>query len=320
MRERRVDLDGRELASPGRRRAVLVRSRRDQGLSHRPAAAGLQGRSWDRHRRHPHGRERTRDAVRPVLPRRVDVFPRRHQRRRQRAPAPRPVGPPPGARRGLPLGRRRARRVAVTGPSRRTGVLIALGAVLLALSYPPFHIPVLSFVAVTPAVLLVRELEAAADSRRALRLGFWYGLVSQGLVLYWLVVALWHFTPLSALGYLATIAIYGLWYALMFRFVVALRMRLPRIPLWVLFPVAWTTVEWVVGHQGDIRFPWLGLGTSLADAPLLVQWADLAGARGVTLWLAWCNVMLAEALLVRRAQGTGSGSIRWRPLVAVLGT
>src|SRR3989441_5997100 len=28
------------------------------------------------------------------------------------------------------------------------------------------------------------------------------------------VVALWHFTPLSGLGYLATIAIYGLWYAL----------------------------------------------------------------------------------------------------------
>ncbi|OLD02796.1 MAG: apolipoprotein N-acyltransferase [Gemmatimonadetes bacterium 13_1_40CM_3_65_8] len=26
-----------------------------------------------------------------------------------------------------------------------------------------------------------------------------------------------------------------------------------------------------------------------------MQWADIAGARGVTLWIAWCNVMIAEA-------------------------
>src|SRR5256885_813744 len=130
--------------------------------------------------------------------------------------AARPAGPPSGARRRVPLGRRRARRAAVTGSSRRAAVLIALGAALLALSYPPFRFPLLSFVAVAPAVVLVRELGAAADVRRAPRLRFWYGLASQGLVLYWLVVALWHFTPLSALGDLATIAIYGLWTAGLF--------------------------------------------------------------------------------------------------------
>ena len=199
-------------------------------------------------------------------------------------------------------------------------MLTALGAALLALSYPPFRFPPLSFVALAPAVLLVRELEAAADSRRALRLGFWYGLVSQGLVLYWLVVALWHFTPLSALGYLATIAIYGLWTAGLFWLLVRLRTRFPGVPLWVLFPIVWTAVDWAIGHQGDIRFPWLGLGTSLADAPILVQWADLAGARGVTLWVAWCNVMLVDGLLIRREQAAGSGSVRWRSLVAVLGS
>ncbi|HEX9282775.1 MAG TPA: hypothetical protein VF882_03235, partial [Gemmatimonadales bacterium] len=169
-------------------------------------------------------------------------------------------------------------------PSRRAAALVAAGALLLAASYPPFVLPIVSFVAVAPAVVLLQQLERDADFRRALRWGFWYGFVTQGLVLYWLVVALWHFTPLSGLGYLATIAIFGLWHALLFWFVLRVRLRLPAVPLWVVFPVAWTTVEWAVGHQGDIRFPWLGLGTSLADARVLVQWADLAGARGVTLW------------------------------------
>lgn len=189
--------------------------------------------------------------------------------------------------------------------------LVALGAVLLAASYPPFHLPVLSFVALAPAVVLLRRLERTADLRGALRWGFWYGFVSQGAVLYWLVVALWHFTPLSALGYLATIAIFGLWNALLFWFVIRVRTRLPMVSLALVFPLAWTAVEWVVGHQGDIRFPWLGLGTSLADAPVLVQWADLAGARGITLWLAWCNVLLVEAFAQRGEAATQAPEPEW---------
>ncbi len=180
---------------------------------------------------------------------------------------------------------------------RRVAGLITIGALALTASYPPFALPILSFFAVTPAVVLLRQAEADRDARRAFRWGFWYGLVSQGCVLYWLVVALWHFTKLAALGYFATIAIFGLWTGVLFWFTVRVRLRFPAMPLALVLPLGWTVLEWVIGHQGDIRFPWLGLGTSLADAPVLVQWADLAGARGVTWWLVWCNVLVAEALL-----------------------
>ena len=201
----------------------------------------------------------------------------------------------------------------MTTPTRQAAALVALGAALLAASYPPFRLPVVSFLALVPAVVLLRRFENERDLRGALRWGFWYGFVTQGAVLYWLVVALWHFTPLSALGYLATIAIFGLWHALLFWLVVRVRLSLPVVPLAIVFPVAWTAVEWAVGHQGDIRFPWLGLGSSLTDASVLVQWADVAGARGVTLWLAWCNVMLVEAAF-------RSGSRRWQPTAAVVVT
>lgn len=178
---------------------------------------------------------------------------------------------------------------------RRLAVLVGLGAIALTLSYPPFPLPMISFVAIVPAVLLVQAAARTGDPRAAFRYGWWYGLVTNAVVLYWMVVALWHFTPFSALGYLATIAIIGLLTAVVFWFVVRLRLAVPGVPLWIVFPVAWTMLEWVIGHLGDIRFPWLGLGTSLADAPVLVQWADIAGGRGVTLWLAWCNVAIAEA-------------------------
>jgi apolipoprotein N-acyltransferase len=194
----------------------------------------------------------------------------------------------------------------VTTPTRQAAALVALGAALLVASYPPFRLPILSFLALTPAVVLLRRFESERDLRGAMRWGFWYGFVTQGAVLYWLVVALWHFTPLSALGYLATIALFGLWHALIFWLVVRVRLRLPAVPVAIVFPVAWTAVEWAVGHQGDIRFPWLGLGSSLTDASVLVQWADLAGARGVTVWLAWCNVLVVEGFLGNRERGAGS--------------
>jgi apolipoprotein N-acyltransferase len=61
------------------------------------------------------------------------------------------------------------------------------------------------------------------------------------------------------------------------------------------FPVFWLVADWAIGHQGDIRFPWLGLGTSLTAFPTLVQIADLIGARGLTFLLAAANAALALA-------------------------
>ncbi len=47
--------------------------------------------------------------------------------------------------------------------------LVALGALALFLSYPPFPLPPLSFVALIPALLLMRQAIQAADARAAFR-------------------------------------------------------------------------------------------------------------------------------------------------------
>ena len=177
---------------------------------------------------------------------------------------------------------------------RRRWLLVGLGALGLVASYPPFPLPFLSFVALIPGILLLEA--AAGDPRRAYTWGFRFGLATNGLVLYWIVVALWHFTPLAALGYAVTVFLLGVFTGGLFWLVTRVRAAHPAIPLAVVFAVCWTGLEWGIGHLGDVAFPWLGLGTSLADARVLVQWADLAGARGITWWLVWCNVMLAGAV------------------------
>ncbi len=178
--------------------------------------------------------------------------------------------------------------------------LIALAAPLFVLAYPPFHLFLPSFLCLVPAVLLITN--GAADPRplrRHLVQGFWFAFISNGFVLYWMLASLWRFTPLSVLGYVATISLLGLFGATVFGLVGWIH-RVLGLSLLVSFPLFWTAHEWTVGHLGDIRFPWLGLGTSLTNYPTAVQIADLVGTRGVTLLLSLANVALALAWLSRR--------------------
>src|SRR5204863_17007 len=190
--ERCVAHGRRQLAPSRRGRAVLVRHRRDQGIGDDPATADLQGATRCRRRRHADGRNRPGNAIHPIVSRRVDVFDGGHQGRRACAATARSSRPPTRVRCDLPLGGRRARRLVVS--RRRLILLVVLGAVALTLSYPPFPLPILSFFAITPAVLLIRQAVTEANPRAAFRWGWWYGLVTNAFVLYWMVVALWHFT------------------------------------------------------------------------------------------------------------------------------
>jgi len=196
-------------------------------------------------------------------------------------------------------------------PSVRVALLAAATAVLLFVAYPPASLVLPSFVCLVPFLWWLEEVSGVGSqvpgslTPSVFWPGFWFGVVVNGTVLYWMVVALWHFTPLSFLGYIASLGlVLGPFWGGMAAGLVRIR-RGTRIPLWAAFPLLWTALEWIIAHLSDLRFPWLGLGTSLTRVPVLVQWADIAGARGVTLWLAWANVMVLLTLR-RRA---------WRPAV-----
>jgi len=178
---------------------------------------------------------------------------------------------------------------------RRDWLLVAAGGLLVALAFPPFHFFVPSFICLIPAVRLVVDgMDDPRPLRRHLVQGFWFGLLANGLVLYWIVSALWHFTPMAALGYLATIVILALYAGGAFALSGWVTRR-TGVSLVLTFPVFWLVADWAIGHQGDIRFPWLGLGTSLTAFPTVVQIADVVGARGVTFLLAVANAALALA-------------------------
>lgn len=69
---------------------------------------------------------------------------------------------------------------------------------------------------------------------------------------------------------------------------------------WVIFVTSWITFE-VLYMSQDISFPWLTLGYGFASAPWAVQWYELTGSLGGSLWILVSNVLCYMAWHKRRS-------------------
>ena len=204
-------------------------------------------------------------------------------------------------------------------PERGHRLLPAVSALLAVGAFPPFHLLIPSFVALVPLALWVADQNDGRDvSGRVFRGGVWFGVLYFGLLLYWMPLALAAFTWWAVPAYLTVVMLLALGAGC---FTWSLR-RLTRhggIPLWLALPLTWTALEWVRAHApGGLAFPWLGLGTSLTGYPELVGAAELVGARGITLWLALLNGLIAEGVRAARERNGTQMLARWATAFALV--
>jgi len=224
-------------------------------------------------------------------------------------------------------------------PERGDRLLPAASALLAVIAFPPFHLLIPSFVALVPLAVWVadqndgrgalgangpgiqasgREASDREVSGRVFRGGVWFGMLYFGLLLYWMPFALAAFTWWAVPAYLTVVAVLALGAGC---FTWSLRRLTHRggIPIWLALPVTWTALEWARAHApGGMAFPWLGLGTSLTGYPELVGAAELVGARGITLWLALLNGLIAEAVRAARHRDAARMFARWAAAFALV--
>ena len=187
-------------------------------------------------------------------------------------------------------------------PTRREILAASSAALLFALSFPPFPLLLPAFLCLTPlAVAIARDADAGVSPRAAARLGFWFGLLGYACALYWIAIALSLYTKLAILGYVGAVMWLAPIVALAMAVLSALR-RATRAPMVVLLPVVWVALEVVLNYTSDLSFPWLPLGLATSRYPVLAQSADLSGVRGVSLWIAAVNGLLADAWLLRETR------------------
>ena len=204
-------------------------------------------------------------------------------------------------------------------PERGHRLLPAVSALLAVGAFPPFHLLIPSFVALVPLALWVADQNDGRDvSGRVFRGGVWFGVLYFGLLLYWIPLALAAFTWWAVPAYLTVVMVLALG-AGCFTWSLSRLTRHGGIPLWLALPVTWTALEWVRAHApGGLAFPWLGLGTSLTGYPELVGAAELVGARGITLWLALLNGLIAEGVRAARERDGTQMLVRWATAFALV--
>jgi len=178
-------------------------------------------------------------------------------------------------------------------------LLIATGALLLTLAYPPFTLVVPAFVCLIPAALLIMRGSGDANAWRLnLHQGFWYGTITHGALLYWLAVALWEYGRSTIALFLVAAVMFGGATAVMFAVVGRIARHSPN-RLLVALPLGVVFLEWLAAQVGPIGFPWHQLALTVTATPALVQTADLAGAGGLGFIVAMINVSLAMAWWTR---------------------
>jgi apolipoprotein N-acyltransferase len=122
--------------------------------------------------------------------------------------------------------------------------------------------------------------------------------------LLWNILGTWWIGRVHLVGAILIILTNSLLQALVFWLASRIRVIL-KISFLFPFLFIWMGFEHL--HLSwDLSWPWLNLGNALAAAPQLIQWYEITGVRGGTLWIIAVNAALLRVYSVYGKNGPGS--------------
>ena len=173
-----------------------------------------------------------------------------------------------------------------------------LAGALLALSFPPYYLPILLPFGIA---ILLRSLEGTTP-RQAAYLGLVCGTVYFGATLFWLL----NLFQAAAVPLIEIATLFIVLFSVLYSW---LRRRFPLFPDWLLAAIVWTGVEYYRSELFTLNFGWVGLGYGVVNSPLFAAGASVVGSYGLTFWIIALGGMLARK--------TGSNRIAKLSLIAL---
>ena len=178
---------------------------------------------------------------------------------------------------------------------------------LVALANPPADVGPVAFVGLIPLLWSVK----AAGPRRGALLGFVFGLVYWGVLLYWLLpFGLIAWLPL-VVSQSAYTALFGLLVPLLWRNGAHVRNAMAAAALW-------TAVDWARGAWPVGGFTWGMLGNTQHGNDLMLRLAPVTGVWGITFGVVLMNALILAALPPIRTRWRLSAALAAGALVAIL--
>ncbi len=155
----------------------------------------------------------------------------------------------------------------------------------------PFPFTLLIFVGLIPYFIVINKRTTLASISKAT---FLFSLVFSLVTIYW--VGSWssEADPYLMLAGVALLLAYPTVMLIPSTLYYLAKKIFPKFDALWLFPIFWVTLEYLLTLT-DLRFPWVLLGHGLAKFNLFIQGADIIGTNGLSLAVAYINVLLFKA-------------------------
>jgi apolipoprotein N-acyltransferase len=195
---------------------------------------------------------------------------------------------------------------------RKERLLLILSGIMLGISFPPIPFPftLLIFVGLIPYFVVIRKRTTLSSISSATFLfSFFFSITT----IYW--VGSWssEADPYLMLAGVALLLAYPTVMLIPSTLFYLARKVFPKFDALWLFPIFWVTLEYLLTLT-DLRFPWLLLGHGLAKFNLFIQGADTIGTNGLSLVVAYINVLLYKSFFEKKSEE----KTNWKPtLVAI---
>ena len=160
-------------------------------------------------------------------------------------------------------------------------LLSALSGILLFLSWPPHGFPLLAFFAFVPLFFVSDDL-LEKEPKFPFWNGLWHAYIA---VLIWNIGTTWWIWNITPVGSIATFVLNGFFMAIVFGCWQRFRtLKLPPVAAPVALIAFWCTWEYL--HLNwDLTWPWLNLGNVFSNSTEFVQWYEITGTFGGTIWV-----------------------------------
>ncbi|MFQ5428060.1 MAG: apolipoprotein N-acyltransferase [Thermodesulfobacteriota bacterium] len=170
---------------------------------------------------------------------------------------------------------------------------------LLIITFAPFGLWPLAFMAVVPLLLAIDGLKA----RQSFLLGFISGLVFFIGTVYWVVHSMYFYGGLGLTESLPVMLLLAAYLALFFALFALFARFSPALASGRLLflPGLWVTMEYLRGHLFT-GFPWVLAGYSQAHNLILIQVADITGVWGLSFMVLFVNALI-YILIVSYSRG-----------------
>ncbi|MDA0986325.1 MAG: apolipoprotein N-acyltransferase [Bacteroidetes bacterium] len=169
--------------------------------------------------------------------------------------------------------------------NKRESLLSILSGILFGFSFPPFSFTLIPIFSLVPYLVLIYSV---TSFWKTLKLTYLTFFIASLISLYWAGGFTHMRDPYLMIAGFSLLLWQPAFYLMQAIIFYQIRKKYSNLFSLLIFPLIWVMCEWLYAY-GEFAFPWLTIGNSMTYQLHKIQFADLTGVYGISLWVLFLN-------------------------------